>query len=167
MNRREERPDPRRVIRDIGRLEDDLTHTIQAKASGELPARSPIQVSVPAAMVPLPLDTAIARVRQLREDILTQSGALCDLLSEAFAVGHRGQLAAAIESETARPREEVAAVLGQIVQDLELTLPQLEVSLEHLRRCATLHRAMATELGPQERRAFKELADRLRHQIRE
>lgn len=165
--RRENPPVPRRAIQDIGRLEDDLIHVIRAKASGELPAGAPVQLSVPPAMIPLPLDSALARIRQLREDILARSGVLCDLLSEAFITGHRGQLAAAIETETLQPRGEVAAALCQIVRDLELTMPQLESSLECLQKCSTLHQSMAAELDPQQRRAFKELAERIRRQAGE
>jgi hypothetical protein len=167
MSRRGKRPDPRLAIHEIGRLEDDLTQLVRAKASGELPAGSPVQVNVPPAMIPLPLASAIARTRQLRQDILAQSGVLCDLLSEAFTTGHRGQLAAAIEDEASQPRGEVAAELCQIVRDLELTLPQLEASLECLDRCSTLHRTMAAELDPRQRRAYKELAERIRDQTGE
>ena len=165
--RRENRPDPRRAIQEVGRLVDDLTRTVRAKASGELPAGSPVRMDVPAIMVPLSLDSAIARIRRLREEILARSGALCDLLSEAFITGNRGQLAAAIETGGEEPRGEVAEALGQIVGDLELTVPQLEANLEDFRRCASLHRTMASSLGPAERQSFKDLGKRMRDQIGE
>jgi hypothetical protein len=165
--RRDKRSNPRDVIREVGQVENDLVQFIRADASGELPAGSSITINMLQALIPLPLDSAIAHIRRLRQEILDQSHALCDLLAEAFNVGNRGQLAAAIESEAGEPRGEIAAELCQIIRDLELTLPQLEASLECLRKCSTLHRAMAAELNPQERRAFKEAAKRLREQTGE
>jgi hypothetical protein len=167
MKRRDKRPGPREVIRELGQVEDDLVQFVRADASGEQPAGSSLTINMPQAMIPLPLDSAIAHIRRLREDILDQSRALCDLLAEAFNVGNRGQLAAAIESEAEEPRDEVAAELCQIVLDLEATLPRLEEGLECLRKCSTLHRTMASGLNPQERREFKELAEQLRKQAGE
>jgi exonuclease VII small subunit len=118
-------------------------------------------------MLPLLLDSAIAQLRQLRQSIHAQSLTLRDLVADAFTIGHRGQLAAAIESDAPRPRDEVAAELREIVQDLESTLPELEEGLEYLRRCSSLHESMAAELSQQERRAFKDLAERLREQTGE
>jgi hypothetical protein len=122
---------------------------------------------MPQAMIPLPLDSAIAQIRRLRGEILDQSHVVCDLLSEAFNVGNRRQLAATLGSEAKEPRGELAAELRQIVRDLELTLPLLEASLESLSRCSMLHRAMAAELNPQDRRTFKGLADQMREQTGE
>jgi hypothetical protein len=115
---RDERPDPRDVLHEIGQVGNDLVQFIRADTSGELPAGSPVEINLPPAMIPLPPDSAIAQLHRLRQDILDRSHTLCDLLAEAFTIGNRGQLAAAIEPEAGEPRGEIAAELCQIVRDL-------------------------------------------------